>query len=198
MKNTITTLLGSALLATGIASAHISPADAATMTCSPTVAGKVSNTTDCEYSATESQDYLNTNSMTPMTVNAEEFFGFSDWKFSTKTELTDRTGQTGTWDISSVFKSTWEDVMLVFKSARDNTKITGYMVADNALSGTWNSPFAGPNGNWRDVSHISVYYRDGGTQPPVNSVPEPATLLGLGVVASGMVMARRRKAGQSA
>jgi hypothetical protein len=199
MKNTISTLLGSALLATGIASAHITPAQAATLTCSSSVAGNVSGTTGCEYSTTANQDFLNTD---PMTVNAESFFGFADWSFGGKIGV-DRDylgageGQSGDWDISRVFQNTWNDVMLVFKSG-NNTTLTGYMLADNVTSGRWDSPFLANNNNTRDVSHISVYYRSGGTEPRVTPVPEPATLMGLGLVASGMVMARRRKSSQSA
>jgi hypothetical protein len=126
-----------------------------------------------------------------MTVNAEAFFGYTDWAFATKTDLADNRGQSGTWDISSVFQNTWNDVMLVFKSG-NNTFLTGFMVQDGVTSGNWTTPFN------KDVSHISVYYRAGAEQPPVSSVPEPATLMGLGLVASGMVVARRRKAGQSA
>jgi PEP-CTERM motif len=193
MKSTISKVLGSALLATGIVSALVTaPANAATLSCSSTVANKVTGTTGCEYSTTANQDFLNTD---PMTVNAEQFFDFTDWAFGGKIGVDQGyagigEGQSGTWNISSVFQNTWDDVMLVFKSGK-NTTLTGYMLQDGVTSGSWLNPFT------KDVSHISVYYRSG-SQPPVTAVPEPATLMGLGLVASGMVIARRRKSSQSA
>ena len=195
MKNTISALLGSALLATGVASTLVTaPANAATLTCSPSVASKVTGTTGCEYSTTADQDFLNSN---PMTVNAEEFFDFTDWAFGGKIGQNSGyagqgSGQSGTWNISSVFQNTWDDVMLVFKSG-NNTTLTGYMLADNVTSGSWNSPFLQPGKDPKDVSHISVYYRTGEPNNPPAAVPEPASLMALGLVGSGMFFARRRK-----
>lgn len=162
MKSTISKLLGSALLTTGIVSALVTaPAHAATLACSTTVASKVTGTSACEYSDTADQDFLNTN---PMTVNSEAFFDFTDWTFGGKINVDKGyagkgEGQSGTWDISSVFQNTWNDVMLVFKSGKDTT-LTGYMVQDGVTSGSWDSPFL-TNKNPKDVSHISVYYRSG-------------------------------------
>lgn len=197
MKNTITTLLGSALLATGIASAHISPASAFTLGSCNT--SNVDGSVQCGVGLTD-QDSVSSNK--PLTVNVESYFNSNDWSFGGKIGVEngyngDGEGKLGEWDISSVFQNTWDDVMLVFKSGQGN--LMGYLLDDKVTSGDWTSPFSAPNNNVGDVSHISVYYRSGGgEQPPVNSVPEPATLMGLGLVASGMVMARRRKSSQSA
>ena len=122
MKSTISKLLGSALLTTGIVSALVTaPAHAATLACSADVASKVTGTSACQYSDTAEQDFLNTN---PITVNAEKFFGFTDWVFGGK--IGENTGyagtgegKSGTWNISSVFQNTWDDVMLVFKSGAE-------------------------------------------------------------------------------
>lgn len=189
MKNTITTLLGSALLATGIASAHLAPANAVVM------ASSSCNTTDVVGSANctvgvASQDDVSENK--DLTVNLENFFGSSDWEYATKIELASNKGQSGTWDLSSILQNTWDDVMVVFKGGK-NTTITGFLLEDGVKSFNWDTPFG-----VKDVSHISLYYRNGGDVQPPAAVPEPASLMGLGLVASGMVMARRRKSSQSA
>lgn len=199
MKNTITTLLSSALLATGIASALVTaPANAFTLGSCNT--SDVSGSVNCGLGNT-SQDSVNPND--PLTVNEEAYFGFTDWAFDGKigaagyTGTGDGSGKTGEWNLSNMIENTWTDVMLVFKSA-NTTKLTAFLLGDNVTSGDWSSPFAGPNNNLRDVSHISVYYRQGQDVQPPATVPEPASLMGLGLVASGMVMARRRKSSQSA
>lgn len=179
--------LGSALLAGTVAFAP--SAEAATLTCSPDVAGRVSGTQACEYSDTANQDFLNTS---PMTVNAEEFFTFTDWSFGGKIDENAGyegvgEGQSGTWDISSVFQNTWDDVMLVFKSGNDTT-LTGYLLADGVNSGSWQSPFT------KDVSHISVYYRD----VPSEDVPEPGLITGLLMAGAVVVTQRHRKASSKA
>ncbi|MGA9378267.1 MAG: PEP-CTERM sorting domain-containing protein [Phormidium sp.] len=194
MKNTISTLLGSALLATGIASALVTaPANAFTLgSCSTS---NVSGSVSCGVGEAN-QDSVNPKD--PLTVNEEAFFGLSDWTFDGKigtagyTGTGDGSGKSGSWDISSVFQDTWNDVMLVFKSG-NGTTLTGFLLEKGQTAGSWSSPFLQPGKDPKDVSHISVYYTSGGEQPPVSSVPEPATLMGLGLVASGMVMARRRK-----
>ena len=123
-----------------------------------------------------------------MTVNAEEFFGFTDWSFGGKIGENagyagKGSGKSGAWDISSVVQSAWDDVMLIFKSG-NGTTLTGYMLKDGVTSGTWNSPFA------KDVSHISVYYRDVPENNPPERVPEPGLMTGL-LVAGAAVIAQR-------
>lgn len=200
MKKIFATLVGSSILAAGILAAS-APAKAATFACSSvpgSIADNVTNTSGCEISDTADQDFLNTN---PITVNAEGFFGFTDWKFSSKTEYqAGNTAQSGTWDISSVFQNSWDDIMLVFKSGQ-GTELVGYMVEDGKTSGTWTSPFEEPPFNFpgngpKDVSHLSVYYRQGTGTP--QSVPEPGSLVALSLLGGAMVLSRRHNANKTA
>ncbi|WP_414564254.1 MULTISPECIES: PEP-CTERM sorting domain-containing protein [unclassified Anabaena] len=200
MINKFSALLASAAIATGtIATLAAAPAHAATFACESSISGLVSGTSACERSNSATQDFLNTN---PMTVNSEEFFDSTNWVFGGKIGentgyLGTGEGKTGTWNISSVVENTWENIMLVFKSGQGTT-LVGYQLEDGVTSGTWSSPFLksvfGFNGgNVKDVSHISVYYTVGDPKPPVTQVPEPATILALGLVAGGMAVSRRRK-----
>ncbi len=204
MKKIFATLVGSSILATGILAASV-PAKAATFACSSVpggIADNVTNTSGCEISDTATQDFLNTN---PMTVNAENFFGINNWVFGGKIGANTGyagtgSGQSGTWNISTVFQSTWEDVMLVFKSG-EGTNLVGYMVEDGKTSGTWISPFEEPPFNFpgngpKDVSHLSVYYRQGTGTP--QSVPEPGSLVALSLIGGAMVLSRRHNANKTA
>jgi hypothetical protein len=91
--------------------------------------------------------------------------------------------------------------MLIFKSG-SGTNLVGYLVGDGVTAGTWSSPFRNPPftaltaGQIRDVSHISLYFRQAIGETPGNGqkVSEPATLglLGLGLL--GLMALRRRPA----
>jgi hypothetical protein len=203
-----TVAAGSAALTLGL-TATAQSASALTSACgnilvqeSPDVflADAVTNVGACEISDSASQDFLNTN---PMTVNAEEFFGFTDWIFAEKigSDETidigasgDGSGANGDWSVASNIFSVWSDVMMVFKSG-NGTFLTGYKLDGVNTSGEWVSPFPQykNNGDLKDdpkaVSHISFYVRQGSTPPP-EGVPEPGMAIGLGAVAFGLLRKR--------
>ncbi|MBW4600927.1 MAG: PEP-CTERM sorting domain-containing protein [Calothrix sp. FI2-JRJ7] len=193
------------LIITGIGATVIgnsAPAHAASFsTCTTSqfnIADNVTGTSGCQISNDYNQDFLNTN---PSTVNQAGFFGLTNWVFGGKIGVDSgyigtREGQSGTWDISNVIQSSWDNIMLVFKSGKDTT-LVGYKVADGVTSGSWSSPFepAAFNSefnNTKDVSHISVYYTKG-AKPPVTSVPEPGTIVALSLVSGSILVSRRRK-----
>lgn len=179
-------------------------ASAAFISCvgtSPTydISGKVSTATACTILGP--LDGKENDKLTPtLLVNDEAFFGITNWLFDGKWE--------GSSDGSSLFNFTGgaqsgsftylgatgiSDIMLIFKSGKD-TNLVGYRVPKD--NGTYATPFTKPpfnlNGNTaKDVSHISVYYREGGTPP--QQIPEPGVLLLMGAGLVGLGLARRRK-----
>lgn len=165
----------------------------------------------CEFSDSESQDFLDMGTPANHTVNVEQFFGFSDWVFDGKVEdpsagMTLSTGTTiqmdftgdgtpGSWSITNA--PTFVDVMLVFKTGNLNNtnpgSLVGYML--DALSGSFELTGFGNNDQGKEISHISVYFRNNPDRPNLeNPVPIPgaAWLMGAGLV----VFARKRKAAQ--
>lgn len=194
MKTTIHAGVAAALglLAAG-AQAVIMPAT--TTICSAADFGKVTGAAACQVSVNSDQDKLNT---TPTTVNADKFFGFNDWNFLAKNEgrgtsLGDGKLQSGDYKLGGITGiAGYGDLMLIFKSGQE--LLTGYLLADGVFSGTWNSMFEGNNGNFKDVSHISVYGRGTATPPGGGGqVPLPGTLALLAAAGVGL-MAFRRKA----
>lgn len=176
-----------ALLAAGSASA-------ATIDCPTNLDNNVSGATDCEYSDTAAQDFLNTN---PITVNAEAFFGVTNWAFVTKWERPSGvSGQRGSFDFSAFAAQVTGQAMLIFKDGQGTT-LVGYLIS--SLTGTWSSPFENPpfaiacNSNNvcnpKNVSHISLY--TGAAAPALVPVPAAGFLL-VGAL-GGLAMLRRRK-----
>ncbi len=204
-------LLGTmATIVTLIATAHSAQATGFT-SCSGSgydISGNVSGAEACTVSTDLNQDYLNTD---PLTVNETPgFFNEIDWEFGGKIGVDEGylgqgSGQSGTFDFSSIDTSTWDQAMLVFKDGA-GTYLTGYLLLDGVTSGTWTTPFeTSANGSIydfkggdKDVSHISVYYTlstsTPTTPPTVNTAaaPEGEQVAGL-VLAIGAASYLKRK-----
>ena len=172
-------------------------ASAAVLACPPNISTLVSGTAACQYTLDAANDDVGA---VPVTVNQEAFFGFTDWQFDSRifNTPTGVGGQAGSWDINSIFDSSWTDVMLIFKGGADETLgingLAGYLLEDGVLSGTWESPFRNPPftalapGQTSNTLHINVYFRDDDRQ-----VAEPTSLVLLGFGLLGLALARRRQ-----
>jgi hypothetical protein len=199
--------LSIAALTAGLAVASVLPAEASSFTgCvknNSNIGDNVTGVANCTVSTTANQDFLNS-----MTVNQNGgFFGKTDWAFGGKIGETagytgqgNGAGQSGTWNIPALIQQNFKDVMLVFKSGQGTT-LVGYLLNEGVTSGSWSSPFEkaffGFNGgSIKDVSHVSVYYREAVASNPPGDVPssgapEPTTMLGAALV-GGVVAARKK------
>lgn len=140
-------------------------------------------------------DFLN-----PLVVNAQAFFGFSDWVYLGKDEgdgpadgnigltVTGIGTLSGTWSVSTGAFANYADYMVVLKAG---TEFAGFLFGNTGTTnGTWGY------GAVPGLSHFTVYARgtgSGGGGGGGNPVPEPGMLglLGLGLV--GVGLARRRR-----
>ena len=66
---------------------------------------------------------------------------------------------------------------------------------DGSDGGTWTSVFKNQNGKLQDLSHLSLYVREGDTVDPPIVIPEPGSLalVGLALAAAGLGARRRRQ-----
>jgi hypothetical protein len=161
---------------------------AGVISCTSTLTlAKVDYASACEKSLTATQDFLNT---TPITVNQEAFFGYTDWSFLKKDDPAGN-GQTGIWSLTNNEWAQYSDIMLIFKDGAGTT-LLGFTLTPSSTSGNWNSPFTAyeftnlcmhhdAHGNQaayddcskiKDVSHLSYYARGALTR-----VSEPASLV---------------------
>jgi hypothetical protein len=201
------------LILVGFASFQV---NAALVSCTTNIEGLVAGSDSCSYSDTLDKDKPHTGPASA--VNQEGFFGITDWKYAGKYGGTDpdeqeagdiaigftlggagiesnTVGQAGTWSIDEAAFSTWNSIMLIFKSG-SNTTIVGYLLNDlseavctaGVCSGSWGSPFQNPPfnvGETKDTSHITAY---------VSAVPVPAAVWLFGSGLLGLLGYSRRRA----
>ena len=197
-------MLAVAAAAGGIWFGLAAPSDAATTACAGSLQlnGILANV-GCEVGSTENDR--------PANVNPDNIFGHSDWTFlesvngdgtpddvpaGTEIGLT-LTGNSkgGTWTIDNVW-SMYDDIMLVLKDGRGTTYI-GYLLDLFDISGSYASPFPGPNNNVKDISHISAYGRGDGSghDNTPGPVPLPGAVYLFGTALAGLgLLGRRRRA----
>ncbi|MBE9061248.1 PTPA-CTERM sorting domain-containing protein [cf. Phormidesmis sp. LEGE 11477] len=86
------------------------------------------------------------------------------------------------------------DLLLTFKGAANNvdpSTVVAYLLNVPNSNGeySWTSPFTNPNnGNLKDVSHVSLFYR-----APVDGTPIPTPALLPGLVGMGIAAVRKRR-----
>lgn len=210
MKNktsSIRSIVSASALGMVLGMAMTSNASAAFIACSGSgydISGKVSTATDCTILGPlngHENDSLNPT----MLVNDEAFFGISDWLFDGKwnsvgqgfvdsSGLFNFTGGGSSGSFSYVGGASIADIMFIFKDGA-GTNLVGYLVTQ--AGGDYATPFTNlpfpltGNSTVKDTSHISVYYREGGSPP--SQIPEPGMLLLVGAGLMGLGLARRRK-----
>ena len=201
--DTLKTLMAAAGILAVATLGSVERVDAASVsTCSETVAGKVSNTSECEVldfgSGNPSQAQLDLlfapgpGWMEIEKLNRSEtsFTGGSFFPAGTSLTIIGN-GESGTWSVLASLFDTYDRLMLVFKgpdgqSPAEPKGVVAYLLSAN--SGTYDTPFG--NGsedatNRMDISYVALYAQ----------IPLPAAgwlLLG-GLGALGFAARRKRK-----
>lgn len=168
--------------------------------CEMSIENKLTPNMGCETGNTNN-DFLN-----PPQVNIDMMFGYDDWVFAEKDDDIDGTDETdidvgftltgdtlgGEWSIDDIW-GLYDSVMIVIKGGGGNINpnvYVGYLIEFGETMGSFMTPFANANnGNEANISHMSIYVRG----EPRQSVPEPSTLMLLGLGLVGIGVARRRR-----
>ena len=144
-------------------------------------------------------------------LNVEDIFGNPDWTFFAKDDgagtsfftvngINSTTGDIvfDTAAIEAAYGPTFTedyDIAVSFKAAK-NFSIYQWDAALGTDTITWSTEGTATNGGGsaQALSHASVYfrYKDVVTPPPAR-VPEPTSILALGLIGGGMFLSRRKK-----
>ncbi|NEU78907.1 PEP-CTERM sorting domain-containing protein [Nostoc sp. UIC 10630] len=202
MKSKFLHLSASVVLATGISGAFVAaPAQAVVCSTSNISLGGV-NATACA-GAFSGND---TGAGNPLETLLDgglfaSSVGNADWTLLAKSDQANSlfTAANGTnignWSLSQPLTSNTFVVSL-----KSSTNYSAYLFKDydwsHGLAGVFNTIGVDLNGSGnagKALSHASLFVSNISNNPAPQAVPEPATLLGLGLAASGMVISRRRK-----
>ena len=153
--------------------------------CNNTVKTFVSDTSDCQYVNPQTNQLNDQNNNF---VNGLGFFGHTDWIKSTN-YFDNVEDKEGTFKFSNInFDLTNKSNVLLVLKGGNQTTLVGYLLDLVNTDGefTWEQPWEELYGKAKNVSHISLYYKESATE-----VPTPALLPGL--IGMGMASLRKKK-----